>query len=255
MREALEQEARVLAGLPPGIPAPALVGSAAVGEWRVLVLAVIDGHQPGQPWTPAEVEAVRGACTAIAGLATPAPAGLAPRSVVEDIGGDERVVAVGAALAAGRFDVPGGMPSWPLRRQREVGALVLAAGGRLGGETLTHGDLRPDNILVDAAGTAWVLDWNWVRRGPAWMDLVGLLPMMWWHGIDTGSLVRDCVLTRDADPEAVDSFLACIVAYMVSALDRPPPPGCTPALREHQRLMAHLFLGFLGARRGWARKR
>jgi len=147
------------------------------------------------------------------------------------------------------------MPPWPLQRQREVGTLVLAAGGRLGGETLTHGDLRPDNILVDAAGKAWVLDWNWVGRGPAWMDLVGLLPMMWWHGIDTGSLVRDCVLTRDADPEAVDSFLACIVAYMVSALDRPPPPGCTPALREHQRLMAHLFLGFLGARRGWARKR
>ena len=75
--------------------------------------------------------------------------------------------------------------------------------------------------------------------------------MMAWQGVEVDGLIETSPLTRDADQLGIDGFLAVIAAYMMSGLDEPPPPGCTPALRRHQRLMAHMFLDFLRRRRGW----
>ena len=55
---ALAQEAVVLAALPRGHPGPTAPGFASVDGWSVLVLEVVEGRMPGQPWTPDEVEAV-----------------------------------------------------------------------------------------------------------------------------------------------------------------------------------------------------
>src|SRR5436190_24367098 len=55
-------------GAPYGMPAPRLVGFAAVDGWSVLVLAVVAGRLPGQPWTPDEVDAVHRACLTMAEL-------------------------------------------------------------------------------------------------------------------------------------------------------------------------------------------
>ena len=112
--------------------------------------------------------------------------------------------------------------------------------------------MRPDNLLVDRSGRVRLLDWNWLCTGPAWVDLVGLMPLMALDGIDTGALMSRSPLTRDADPEHVDAFLAAVTVYMAGNLDAPPPPGCTPALRHHQHLMAGAFLAMLADRRGWA---
>ena len=95
-------------------------------------------------------------------------------------------------------------------------------------------------------------DWNWLCTGPAWVDLVGLMPLMALDGLDTGALMAMSPLTRDADPEHVDAFLAAVTVYMSGNLDAPPPPGCTPALRHHQHHMAGAFLALLADRRGWA---
>ena len=73
---ALAQEARVLAALPTGVPAPTMVGHGDSEDWRVLLLGVIDGHLPGHPWTRAEVEAAHAACRRLAEAGTPAPASL-----------------------------------------------------------------------------------------------------------------------------------------------------------------------------------
>jgi len=56
---------------------------------------------------------------------------------------------------------------------------------------------------------------------------------------------------RDADPEAVDFYLATIAAYMVGGYRMKAPRECTPALRHHQLLMAHVFLELLRRRRRW----
>jgi len=248
---ALSQEATVLGILPPGIPAPSLIGSAEAQGWSILVLGVIEGTMPGQPWTAAEIDAVHKACLTVVELTTPCPDELRWPSVGEGMAKDAKVLDVGRAMAAERFELPLGMPAWVLGRQREITTLTLGAEDHLVGNTLCHGDIRPDNLLVDASAKAWVVDWNWVGAGPAWVDLVGLLPMMSWQGNDVDELLATSPLTREADPEGIDGFVAVIAAYMMSGLDAEPPPGCTPALRQHQRLMAHMFLEFLRRRRGW----
>jgi hypothetical protein len=39
---------------------------------------------------------------------------------------------------------------------------------------------------------------------------------------------------------------------MINKLDAPPPPGCTPQIRRHQRLYAWAFFDWLALRRNWA---
>jgi len=247
---ALAQEARVLAALPHGIPAPELVGHGDSEDWRVLVLGVIEGLLPGHPWTPDEVEAAHAACLRFAEAGTPAPATLDVGTMAGDLD-DPRIHSTAQALAEGTFAPPGGMPGWLLERGPQL-AGVAAGASRLAGQSLVHGDLRPDNLLVDHSGAAWIVDWNWVVTGPAWLDFTGLLPLMAWQGVDVEVLMARSPLFTGADPEEVDAFLAVIAVYMLSSLDAPPPPGCTPALRQHQRLMARAFLAMLGQRRGWA---
>jgi hypothetical protein len=249
---ALEQEATVLDALPRGIPAPGLVGFASTDGWSVLVLEVVDGRMPGQPWTPDEIDAVHRACLMMAEIGTPWEA--TDPDLGHRMSTDPDILAVGRALVDGSF--PGGaeQPDWlPLHAAR-VGELVVGAEGRFDGDTLCHGDLRPDNLLV-AAGTgpsvATVVDWNWVGAAAAWVDWIGLLPLMAAQGVDTDALVASSPLTRDADPDALDAYLATIAAYMLGGYRQDPPPGCTSALRRHQLLMAHVFLDFLRGRRGW----
>lgn len=250
---ALEQEARVLEALPHGFPAPRLLGFTAVDGWSVLLLSVVAGRMPGQPWTPDDVDAVHRACLTMAELGTPwhtSDADLGRRMST-----DRDILAVGRALAEGSFAGGPEQPAWLPAHGAKVGELVLGAAGRFDGDTLCHGDLRPDNLLVSSAApatpVATVVDWNWVGAAAPWVDWVGLLPLMAAQGLDTEGLMATSPLTRDADPEAVDCYLAIIAAYMLGGYRMQPPPGCTPALRRHQLLMAQVFLELLRRRRRW----
>lgn len=251
---ALAQEAAVLSALPRGIPAPGLVGFEAVEGWSVLVLDVVAGRMPGQPWTPDDVEAVHRACLTMAEVGTPCAVG--DPGLGRALSTDPEILAVAGSLADGSFVGGPELPDWLPAQQAWVAELVLGAEGRFDGVTLCHGDLRPDNLLVARLGggrcVATVVDWNWVGAAAPWVDWVGLLPLMAAQGIDTAALEASSPLTRDADPEAVDAYLATIAAYMLGGYRDDPPPGCTPELRRHQLLMAHLFLEYLRGRRGWA---
>ena len=250
---ALAQEANVLDRLPPGIPAPGLVGFASVAGWSVLVLGVVTGRMPGAPWTSAEVDAVHHACLVTAELGT--PSALGGRDLGHRLTADPVVVAVGEAMASSSFAVGPDGPECLLQHQHQVGELVLGAHGRFDGDTICHGDLRPDNLLVDLRGSpvgrATIVDWNWVGAAAAWVDWFGLVPLMAAQGVDVDPLVTRSPLTRDADPDDLDAYLAVIAAYMLSQFRDPPPPGCTPALRRHQLLMATVFLDLLRHRRRW----
>lgn len=249
---ALTEEARLLAALPSGIPAPALVASGDADGWRFLVLEMVEGHLPGMPWTGPDADAAHEACLALAEAGTPAPADLVSGSLGPVFAGAERVQATAAALADGSFVPAPGLSSVLLEHAAEVARLTRLAPEVLQGNSLVHSDLRPDNLLVDRSGRAHILDWNRLCTGPAWVDLVGLMPLMALDGLDAGALMAVSPLTRDADPEHVDAFLAAVTVYMSGHLDAPPPPGCTPALRQHQHHMAGAFLALLADRRGWA---
>ncbi|MEU8227243.1 hypothetical protein [Kribbella sp. NPDC048915] len=129
--------------------------------------------------------------------------------------------------------------------------MISLAPEALAGDHATHSDLRPDNLLIDDTGTCWTVDWNWLALGPRWIDWVGLHPLAQHHGIDTFAAVTRSPLTADVPADHLDAFAAVIVAYMMRSSDAPPPPGCTQAVREHQRLTAWTFLHWLAVRRGW----
>lgn len=244
---ALSREARVLAQLPAGMPAPRSIGSTDVDGWSVLVLEMVQGRMPGSPWTPSQVRGVHRACVTMAELGSPSPF---DGDVADQLVSDPDLVAVAQLLAGQSEPLSRALPGWLGDRRVEVGELVLEARGKFDGDTICHGDLRPDNLLVDR-GIATVLDWNFVGVAAPWLDWVGLLPLMAAQGVNTDTLIAESPLTRDADPKAVDAYLAAIAIFMMAGFEEPVPPGCTPALRQHQLLMAHVFLELLRRRRHW----
>lgn len=250
--QAIPREARVLGMLAGRVTAPELVGAAAAGDWHLVVLEAIDGDMPGVPWTQRDAEAAHAACLELAQLDPPVVAGVTDASLAVDVGADAASLACLDELASGARSWPDGIPPLPSARAAEVAALGRLASEALIGDRLVHSDLRPDNMLITRQGRARLVDWNWVARGPAWCDFVGLLPLMAHHGLDVDAMVGRSPLLAGVDPEAVDAFLAVIVGYMVDACVQPTFPGSLSAVRDHQRHMARTFLALLGARRGWS---
>ena len=250
--QAIPREARILRLLAGRVTAPQLVGATSTGDWELVVLEAIDGDMPGTPWTQRDAEAAHAACIELAQMDPSVVAGLTDASLALDVGGDAASLACLDDLANGARSWPDGIPPLPSERAAEVAGLGRLASEALVGDRLVHSDLRPDNMLITPEGRARLLDWNWVARGPAWCDFVGLLPLMAHHGLDVDGMVQRSPLLDDVDPEAVDAFLAVIVGYMVDACVKPTFPGSLSAVRDHQRQMARTFLALLGARRGWS---
>jgi hypothetical protein len=206
---------------------------------------------PGNPWTAAAFDVVTATCERIAEAMDPSPLdGLEP--FFSDIaGGDPSPLQVPGLIRTGDLPLPTRLQPWVPRILPELDDLLQLAPEAFAGTAATHGDLRPDNLVVDNTGSCWTVDWNWLALGPRWMDWVGLLPVAQHHGIDTAAAIRSSPLTVGVPGDHLDCFVALVAAYMMKNADAPPPFGCTPALREHQRFYAWTFLDWLAARRGW----
>jgi aminoglycoside phosphotransferase (APT) family kinase protein len=252
---AYRQEAAVLTRLPAEVPAPTLLASGGVetadGPWQVLVTRLVEGRMPGQPWTETELEAVHRACLDSVDALTPAPTDLELPRLADQMTQDPAVMSVFDRIGAGA-PVTWGQPDWVRARAGELAGILATTPEALAGETATHGDVRADNIVIDHAGRACLLDWNWLSTGPVWTDFVGLLPLARVDGLDVEAWLRRSPLTRGVADEAVDAWLAVVAAYMLDAAERAPWPGAPDLLRVHQRRYARTFLDWLGARRGWA---
>lgn len=250
-RGAIERESTVLARLDGRATAPRLVGAAQVDEWRLIVMEAVAGHMPGMPWSPADAEAVHQACLTAAAVPTDVARQVTDDRLADQLGSDPTTLQVLQALAEGTDRWPAWLPELAPARRSELAALARCAGADLGGDRVVHGDLRPDNLVVDRSGRASMVDWNWVSRGPAWVDFVGLWPLMAHHGLDVRHWLGSPLLEGVA-AEAVDAFLAAVTGLMVaSSRDDDSTPGLA-LLRTHQRFTAHTFLRLLRTRRGWA---
>lgn len=253
---AYQREAEIVPVLPRAIPVPPIVTTAHAVEdgtaWFAVAAERINGRMPGTPWSAADFDLVTANCEAMAAALTPSPAALPKlESIVADIDGGGFPIGQFAKLLAGDEELPAGFQPWLPQRLAELGDLVALYPDALAGTSAMHSDLRPDNLLLDPTGTCWTVDWNWLALGPAWGDWVGLLPLAHHHGIDTTSAIAKSPLTSDVPPEHLDCWIAAIASYMLVNLDAPPPLGCTPELRRHQRLMGWTFLEWLAVRRGW----
>ena len=63
-------------------------------------------------------------------------------------------------------------------------------------------------------------------------------------------MLRTVALTRDVEPEDVDTFLALVCGYFLTSAAQPVPTS-SPHVRAAQRWQGEVCWSWLGERRGW----
>jgi aminoglycoside phosphotransferase (APT) family kinase protein len=232
------REAMISAALPAVAPTPHLLGSYDDGNWMVLVLQDIEGRNPVTPWLPDELARVLVALDDLARSLTPSPLPDLPTAEVQlgdDLSGWHRVSA----------DPPADLDPWAARHLGELCALTDRALAAMVGDTLVHGDLRADNLLLGPDGSVTVVDWPGACLGPAWLDTVLLLiNVRLFGGHDVQALLADRAIATGADPEDLVAVLAAAAGYFVDVARLPAPKGL-PTVREFQRVQGEAVLSWL----------
>jgi hypothetical protein len=234
--EMARAEAHITAALPANAPTPRLLGHYDDGEWVVLVLEDIEGRHPRTPWERDELDAAVTALAKLAETLTPSPVADAP-SAADHLAAD---FAGWANIAA---DPPDDLDPWAAAH---LGDLEAAAQRGLAavatGNTLTHCDIRADNLLVRPDGDIVFVDWPWGCIGPAWLDTVLLALNVIVHGGDGDRLLEGI------DPRHATDVIAGITGFFLDVGRLPPPPGL-PTVRAFQRAQGDALIPWLRDRR------
>ncbi|MGN9786732.1 phosphotransferase [Nonomuraea sp. ZG12] len=228
-------EARIAAALPASVPAPRLLTSFEVDGWVVLAFEDVEGRHPALPWRRDELDRVRSAVERMSAELTPSPIDAPP--IAE---------AFGASFHGWRGLCAGdatGLDPWALRHLDALAGLESGWAEAAAGDTLLHGDVRADNVLLTPE-RVYVVDWPWACVGAPWFDVVAMLPSI---GMQGGPPPHE--LFSDPDP-GVTKVIAALTGYFVSQGRQPPPPGL-PTLRAFQRAQGVVALEWLRRRTGW----
>ncbi|WP_439692778.1 phosphotransferase [Curtobacterium sp. SP.BCo] len=227
-----EQEARVMAHLPSSVQAPRLLATPREtvdgDDWIALVLEDVDGRHPGGTPDGSDVAAVLDALHTLP-LATGDLATL-PRladELAEEFGAWDRMLADGLPEVVPRH-VAASAPAFA----RAAGSATASVDGG----HLAHVDCRADNLLVDAAGHVWVVDWPWASVGAHWFDPLTYLLDVLVRGEDTDverHLATHPVFAGLPSP-TVDAVLAGLAGTFFEKASRPAVPNM-PTLRDFQR--------------------
>lgn len=234
------QEARVLAGLAPltrggPLPVPGLRGTAAHGPWFALVAGDVDGRQPALPWRDGELDQVVAALDRLAAALTPVPEPVraAVPAIAEYMAGDFS----GWRTLAGS---PGDdrLDPWSRAHLAELAALEATWPEHAAGDTLLHGDLRADNLLLtgERAGASGVVvvDWPHACRGAAFADLAFFAPSVAMQGGPApAELLARSRAGRSVSRESLAAVVCAMAGYFTERSLQPPPPGL-PTLRQFQ---------------------
>ncbi|MFG1928027.1 phosphotransferase [Cryptosporangium sp. NPDC048952] len=248
--EKLRREARVLGSLRPDAPAPDLLGVYDDGRWAALACTDVDGRPPALPWTPGDLERVLAAVADCAAATTPAPL-TGPRFVTDwaaDLTGWRSL----ANSPSGAEDLKAALPAD--LADRAAGDLDQLARLEAGwsvcadGDTLLHGDLRADNILLTDE-RVWFVDWPSASVGAPWLDLLFFLPgVAASAAVDVEEIVRSHPLTRDVAPETITATVAALAGFLVT-VGLEPAPWYAPEVRAFQLAEAAAALRWLYRRR------
>lgn len=243
--EVYRREADVAARLPTEVPAPRLLLSLEAAEWVVLVLEDIDGDHPHLPWTARELGMVKDVIARLAVVLTPTPLPDLPRLSDDEFAGFAELAdeaANGGALE--------GLDGWIRRHLDRLATLESRWAEAATGGTLLHTDIRADNLLV-TGDDIYVIDWPHASIGPAWADLLFMLPSVAMQGgPDPWTLFDTHPVQAGAEPERVDAVLCGLAGYFVSEARRPAPPGL-PTLRAFQRAQGEQAVRWLRQRLDW----
>lgn len=237
--ESYAEEVRKLGLLPDGLPVPALQWVHDDDLWIVLGFECVDGRPPRRPWKKAELMSCLDTLAVVADTMNPVPAGFELNPMTADLPG----------LVTGWEHMRTHHPDWPYLEDAAV--LAGSYDDFPGNDAFAHTDARDDNFLITKDGPALLCDWNWPALGPVWMDTVDLLVSAYGDGLDADAILAEHPLTRDADPDHVDAWLAMLAGFMLENRDRPVPPT-SPYLRVHSNWWAEASWAWLAARRGWS---
>lgn len=235
------REARIMPLLPDGLPIPRLVGTHDDGEWVALVFTDVDGRHP--QLSGADLHAVLDAVDAISARPLPPQA----LEVLPSLSDEVREIFAGWARL--RNDPHDGIGPWAAVNHALLESLSAAAAENVGGDRLAHVDLRADNILIDRAGRAVIVDWPWAAHGASWFDALTLLvdARVSDPACDTEAALREHAVFAPAEPQQVDSVLAALAGYFLDSARKPSPPGL-PTLRAFQQAEGAACLGWLRER-------
>ncbi|MEV6553538.1 aminoglycoside phosphotransferase family protein [Streptomyces sp. NPDC051597] len=239
-------EARVSASLPLAVPAPRLLATHDDATWVALAFEDVEGHQPHVPWRAGELARVLDAVGALATTLTPAPVDVPAvvESEAESFRGWERLLDAEGEGYRDRLD------PWVRRNLPALADLAAPWAEAASGDTLAHGDLRADNMLLTADGRVVFVDWPHAVRAAPWFDLLLMLPCVRAQGgPDPDEVFTAHPLGRDAEPEGVTATLAALTGYFVRQSVRAAPPGL-PTVRAFQAAQGATALEWLRKRLG-----
>lgn len=245
----LRAESRVAVRLPDAVAAPALRWGHEDAGTVALAFDVVDGAMPGAPWEPGELTTVLGALDALARVPGAREMRLPPT------GSDLAPTCTGWSALLGDPDPDlAGLVPWAAAHlddlaEAERGVLVACEG-----ESLVHGDVRADNVLVGPGG-ATLVDWPYASRGAGWLDTALLLPSVGMQGVrgvvegvgpGSGAAHRRAVgavlddlftgqqVAADVHPADLRSVVAGVAGYFLHSARLPEPDGLAN-LRPFQR--------------------
>lgn len=235
------REAAVAAVLPPQVPAPHMIGTAGGEDWIALAFEEVDGGHAALPWQPDALLATLDAFARIGSATLDARARELLRPIagpIADIaGGWGRILADGV-LADTRHPLDTSDPdvAWACDRAARWAGDAEALVAECAGDALVHFDARHDNILIDTAGNALLIDWPWAVRGAPWFDAVLLLVdvRMQDADADVSRLLGSHRAFTGATEATVTRLLAGFAGIMLDRGRHREPPGL-PTLRAFQR--------------------
>jgi len=236
------QEAKILSELPPDAPVAHLLEVYDDGNWVGLVLEDVPGRQPRLPWQAHELNRVLDALDELAARMTPSPVAV-PAFADDPLGGGEGFALLDKIGFGQRLD------PWVERHLDRLVHLESALADSHG-ETLAHGDVRADNVLLTDDRVVFV-DWPWASRGAEWLDLVLFLPSVAMQGGPAPwEVFGSRRHARPARAEAVTAVVAILAGFLVSRSLEAAPPGL-PTLRPFQAAQATHAVAWLRERTGW----
>ncbi|PZG14809.1 aminoglycoside phosphotransferase family protein [Nonomuraea aridisoli] len=234
--ELYQAELKVAAALPASVPAPRLLTGFELEGWVALVFEDVEGEHPALPWRRDQLDVVMAAIERMTAELTPSPVKVP--TVGEAFGDAFR----GWRRLLGEDTT--GLDPWAVRHLGELAEVESGWAEAAAGDSLIHGDLRADNILL-AGDRVYLVDWPYACLGAPWFDRLAMLPSVSMQG---GPPPDE--LCADPDP-AVTTVVAAVAGYLLRQSLQPAPPGL-PTLRAFQRAQGVVALDWLKRRTGWA---
>jgi aminoglycoside phosphotransferase len=239
------REAVVSAALPASPRVPRLLSTFDDGDWVALAFEAVDGCVPTHPWDGEELDAVVDALTQLHRDLTPSPV-----PFLESAASYLRPLFGGWSDLAARDAPPPGLDEWARRHLDRLAELESGWPDACSGDTLVHGDIRSDNILLGPEGVVFV-DWPHAAVGVPVLDLVEWAPSVRLEGgPEPEDLLARYGEAGTAEPEVVTVLLAAVSGFFVEHSLRPPPPGL-PTVRRFQAAQGEVALAWLRRRTGW----